>query len=64
LFLLLLMLHLLMPHQLALLYCVERTHKTILFKQKVPLFGFFLFPQHFVMAGQLQGAHPCHATRG
>jgi hypothetical protein len=32
--LLLLMLHLLMPHQLALLYCVERTHKTILLQTK------------------------------
>jgi hypothetical protein len=47
--LLLLLLMLLMLHQLPLLYCVERTHKTIL-QQSFFIWTFF---NTFVMAGQL-----------
>jgi predicted MFS family arabinose efflux permease len=58
--LVLLLLMLLMLHQLALLYCVERSHKTIL-QQSSFIWTFFF--NTFVMAGQLHSEEHIRAMR-
>jgi hypothetical protein len=55
-----LLLMLLMLHQLALLYCVERSHKTIL-QQSSFIWTFFF--NTFVMGGQLHSEEHIRAMR-